>query len=277
VILEIRELKQADGDDAAGVLCRGMRDNPNNIAAWGLDGEPREQALVRFFRAVLRGLFVHCRVLGAFDGRTLVGVCAMAPPGYCQPSGSEKVRIATSLLLGNKPMVAVRVLKWTTQWTGRDPVEAHWHLGPVAVDAHLQGIGVGGRLMAVFCEWMDEQDAPAYLETDKRENVRFYEKYGFRLDSESQVLGNPNWYMTRNAHHGVQSRCAPRDKGANGTNFGSASERAIARKYPSLGERRSPRDAQAYGLDERRFSLGLALNRETWAAGAGPTLIHSMV
>ena len=44
---------------------------------------------------------------------------------------------------------------------------------------------------------MDEAGAEAYLDTDKEENIEFYQKYGFRLDSESQVLGIPNWYMTR--------------------------------------------------------------------------------
>ena len=51
--------------------------------------------------------------------------------------------------------------------------------------------------MAAFCARMDEAGAEAYLETDKEENVAFYQKYGFRLDSESEVLGIPNWYMTR--------------------------------------------------------------------------------
>jgi ribosomal protein S18 acetylase RimI-like enzyme len=194
--VEIRVLEASEGDEAAQVLGRAMRDNPNNVAAWRLDDASRQQALSRFFRAVLRGLFVRGQMLGAFEGRTLVGVCVLAPPGRCQPSGGEKVRILPTLLVGN-PLVAVRVLKWTTEWTRRDPAQAHWHLGPVAVDTHLQGRGIGGQLMVAFCKRMDEHGANSYLETDKAENVRFYERYGFRVTAQGRVLGVPNWYMTR--------------------------------------------------------------------------------
>jgi ribosomal protein S18 acetylase RimI-like enzyme len=65
------------------------------------------------------------------------------------------------------------------------------------VDAHLQGCGIGGQLMTVFCDRVDANHAQAYLETDKQKNVGFYEKYGFQVISESQILGVPNWFMMR--------------------------------------------------------------------------------
>ena len=82
-------------------------------------------------------------------------------------------------------------------WAKHDPEEPHWHLGPVAVDAHLQGMGVGSRLMQAFCAKMDAEHEDAYLETDKPENVRFYERFGFEVVSEQDVLGTPNWFMLR--------------------------------------------------------------------------------
>ena len=45
--------------------------------------------------------------------------------------------------------------------------------------------------------WMDAESGLAYLETDKPENVRFYERFGFRVTNEAQVLNIPNWFMTR--------------------------------------------------------------------------------
>jgi ribosomal protein S18 acetylase RimI-like enzyme len=69
----------------------------------------------------------------------------------------------------------------------------------VAVDAHLRGKGIGSALMAAFCARMDENGATAYLETDKRENVRFYGRAGFEVTDQADVLGLPNWFMTRPA------------------------------------------------------------------------------
>ena len=37
----------------------------------------------------------------------------------------------------------------------------------------------------------------AYLETDKPENVSFYQRFGFEVTEEAQVLGIPNWFMLR--------------------------------------------------------------------------------
>jgi hypothetical protein len=43
-----------------------------------------------------------------------------------------------------------------------------------------------------FSLHFDGQKALAYLETDKAENVRFYERFGFVTTSEALVLGTPN-------------------------------------------------------------------------------------
>src|SRR6202022_3558424 len=74
-----------------------------------------------------------------------------------------------------------------------------WHLGPVAVDSHLQGRGVGGIMLAAFSARMDDCRTLAYLETDRSENVRFYQKFGFKVVAEAEVLGERNWFMSRPA------------------------------------------------------------------------------
>ena len=46
---------------------------------------------------------------------------------------------------------------------------------------------------------MDESRFTAYLETDKRENVAFYERFGFEVVGEDEVLGVRNWFMLRSS------------------------------------------------------------------------------
>ncbi|MGW4247775.1 GNAT family N-acetyltransferase, partial [Nocardia sp. NPDC004722] len=86
---------------------------------------------------------------------------------------------------------------WINAWGRRDPAEPHWHLGPVAVDDGLQGQGIGSRMLTDFCARVDDRRAAAYLETDKPENVKFYERFGFTVLDEAEVLGVPNWFMHR--------------------------------------------------------------------------------
>jgi GNAT superfamily N-acetyltransferase len=195
--LDIRELRRDELTAAAELLARGMRDNPLHQRAFGTDADRRERALARFFTPVLRQVEANGAVLGAHRGATLVGVLGMALPGRCQPTLSEALRIVPALIAGNGPGVPLRVVRWTRAWARRDPRDPHWHLGPVGVDAPLQGQGIGGALLADFCARVDCEHALAYLETDKPENVRFYERFGFATVSAGPVLGVSNWFMRR--------------------------------------------------------------------------------
>ncbi len=58
---------------------------------------------------------------------------------------------------------------------------------------------MGSKLMRVFSVQMDAAGEDAYLETDKPVNVRFYERFGFEVVGEEDVLGVPNWFMFRRA------------------------------------------------------------------------------
>jgi len=196
--LKIRELKADELEAAAHLLGRGMRDNPANVCTFGIRNTDRRcRALTRFFRPVLRGLYQRGLILGAFRDSSLLGVCGIARPGLCQPTLVEKLSVIPSVVFGNPLGTSMRVLKWASEWARRDPSEPHWHLGPVAVDPHLQGQGIGGAMLAGFCAHMDDCGALSYLETDKFDNVRFYLRFGFRVIAEAEILGVPNWFMSR--------------------------------------------------------------------------------
>jgi len=101
--------------------------------------------------------------------------------------------------MGNPLPVTVSLLRWTRAWASEDPQEAHWHLGPVAVDRHLQGHGIGTALLRTCCAGMDGRGSAVYLEADQAANVTFYERFGFRTLRQCPVLGVPNWFMLRAA------------------------------------------------------------------------------
>jgi hypothetical protein len=52
-------------------------------------------------------------------------------------------------------------------------------------------------MLAAFCGHVDDcGGALSYLETDKSENVRFYQKFGFKVRAEVNVTGVPNWFLS---------------------------------------------------------------------------------
>jgi ribosomal protein S18 acetylase RimI-like enzyme len=193
--IEIRDLRPDEVAAAVAVLARGMRDNPLHVAAYGDDPERRRQCHARMMRGLFRAFGAQQPICAVRDG-TLLGVTGVAPVATCQPTVGQRLRLLPSLLaLG--PGTAARVGRWLSAWGKRDPHEPHVHLGPLAVDAHLQGQGIGSLIMAEHCRRLDADGAVGYLETDKRENVRFYQRFGFEIVGEESVIGVPNWFMRR--------------------------------------------------------------------------------
>ena len=86
----------------------------------------------------------------------------------------------------------MRVGQWLDAWGKHDPDEPHVHLGPLGVDAHLQGQGVGSLILAEHCRRLDAAGILGYLETDKPDNVRLYERFGYVVTAEAPVIGVPN-------------------------------------------------------------------------------------
>jgi len=195
--ITVGPVSKADLAQVVDVLARGMRDNPLHIAAFGDDPNDREHRLRQMFSLTSKrpGFLDTVTVARQADG-TIVGVYSAMPPGKCLPNPAERILMMPLMLplgIGN----ARRVVSWLGTWAKHDPDTRHWHFGPFAVDAHLQGQGIGSTLMREFCRQMDAAAETAYLETDKEANIRFYQKFGFEVIEEGPALGTPQWYMLR--------------------------------------------------------------------------------
>lgn len=194
--IDVRDLRPDEVPQAVGVLARGMRDNPLHVAAYSQDPDRRLRCHANLMRGVFRVFRAHLRPIAAVRGGTLLGVTGVAPAGTCQATAVEQVRFLPNVaVLG--PRGAARFLKWMSTWAHHDPDEPHVHLGPLGVDAHLQGQGIGSLIMGEHCRRLDAGREVGYLETDKPENVRFYERFGYEVVGEAPVIGVPNWFMRR--------------------------------------------------------------------------------
>jgi hypothetical protein len=138
----------------------------------------------------------------------------MARPGFCQPGAIEKTRVSPAVVIGNPIPTSLRILSWVGEWARRDPSEPHWHLGPLAVEPSLRGQGIGTAMLEAFCAVVDSTSANAYLETDKSENVRLYQRVGFTVMEFGEVLGVPNWFMFRVANTEAKTKPAIATGGA---------------------------------------------------------------
>jgi ribosomal protein S18 acetylase RimI-like enzyme len=192
--VEVAPLAPPEIPAAIGVLARGMRDNPIHVAALGDDADRRERILARLFEAMWRHMDQYA-LCARLDGQ-VVGVCGRLPPGGCRPTPGQGLRMAPGMA-ATGPRTLMRTMRWVAAWSKRDPDERHEHLGPVAVDRHLQGQGFGSAMLAVHAADLDREGLMGWLETDKAENVRLYERFGYVVVEQTDVLGVPNWFMRR--------------------------------------------------------------------------------
>lgn len=187
-------------DEVSAVLGAAFIDNPNSLAIWRRQGQAEENKQAAIFR-LLKLERPYARVLVARSGDDIVGALNMAPWPKCQITGADKLRFSPRILqiIGSGVLRGVmgRAGAVVEQWRRHDPQHPHWHLGPVGVRPDQQGRGVGAELMRHFCQILDDEGIGGYLETDRPGNVPFYEKFGFEVVDEAELIGVKNWFMWR--------------------------------------------------------------------------------
>ena len=192
---KIRRMSAGDMDAVCEVIGQAFADNPNALAMVRGD-RAKAQRLMRgsvrvakFGRACSYGLVAE-------QGGRVVGALNAALWPQCQLRAAEKVRSAPALVrvMG---MALPRALKLAGVWTKHDPKEPHWHIGPIGVAPPLRGKGVGQALLGSFLEMADQDGRITYLETDADRNVSLYEKFGFRVIGQADILGVNNRFMRR--------------------------------------------------------------------------------
>jgi len=185
--LEICLMEQNDVRQSAEILSIAMLNNPHHIAVFQGNGEKERLVIEKMFLDLFKNL--PGVVFLAKDNQKIVGVMRMKSCVGKAIDDSDVVKDENDL--------DWRKSVWFREWAKHDPLEQHWHLGPVGVLPNHQGLGIGTILMERFCKEVDACMAKAYLETDSDKNVRFYKKFGFKVVSESEIFGVKNRYMLR--------------------------------------------------------------------------------
>jgi ribosomal protein S18 acetylase RimI-like enzyme len=185
--LQISFMEQNDIQQSAKVLSVAMLNNPHHIGVFLGNGEKIRLEIEKMFFELFNNL--PGIVFLAKENENIIGVMRMK-------SCIGKV-IDDPDVFEDENDIDWRKSVWFKEWAKHDPVEQHWHLGPVGVLPTHQGLGIGSTLMERFCTEVDACMAKAYLETDLDRNVRFYEKFGFKVVSESEIFGVKNRYMLR--------------------------------------------------------------------------------
>jgi ribosomal protein S18 acetylase RimI-like enzyme len=186
--VKISLMENSDIRDALKVLSIAMLDAKLHVAVLQGNSENERQEIEKMFL----GLFTQLPgiVFLAKEKQRIVGVMRMKSCEGYKPVDNPKDPKDENDINWRKSV-------WHAEWARHEPLHQHWHLGPIGVLPDYQGLGIGTMLMERFCKEVDACRAEAYLETDVDKNVRFYEKFGFKVVSESEIFNVKNRYMLR--------------------------------------------------------------------------------
>jgi len=192
--VKIREMQRSDIPQVAEVLGRAYATNPIMLATYR--GKQMLATRIQItFGAMFRYQPGECFV-SELDGQIVGGMRITKWPD-CQGMSVKAMPSVLRAAGGLGPIM--RAMKHIVAWKKHDPKQPHWHLGPIGVAPEIQGKGIGSQMMDVYCGIVDENRLEAYHETDRPENVPFYERFGFKVVGEEMVIGAKIWYMLRPA------------------------------------------------------------------------------
>ena len=186
--LKLSFMEKNDIQESARVLSVAMLNNPLHVAVFQGNGEKERIEIEKMFCE----LFIELPgiVFLAKEKQNIIGVMRMKSCEGCKVVDAPKSA-------KDENDIGWRMSVWHKEWGRHDPLEQHWHLGPIGVLPTHQGSGIGSILMERFCKEVDACLAKAFLETDLDKNIRFYEKFGFKVVSDSRIFDVKTPYMLR--------------------------------------------------------------------------------
>jgi ribosomal protein S18 acetylase RimI-like enzyme len=192
----LEEMKAEDHSEASEVLGKAWATLPAAIAILR-NKTDIERRMRMVWRATLKYLPGYVYV--AKQDGVIAGVMRMVKWPDCQMKPMQALKtLPTMLKIGGLGDIR-RMMEFRGRWAKADPKEPHWHLDPIGVRPDLQGKGIGSQMMEFYCSRVDSTGMPAYHETDRPENVKFYERFGFKVTKEEIILGFKSWYMWRSS------------------------------------------------------------------------------
>jgi GNAT superfamily N-acetyltransferase len=155
--------------------------------------------LPTFLGAMLRDAAEHGEVWVAKRNGVVAGSASWLQPGTMPRPRARENRIiracAAALVTGRNRRSGMKLLGEVEK---KHPAEPHWYLPLLGIDPKWQGRGLGGALIRVKLTECDATRSPAYLETQKPENVPYYQRFGFRVSEVIELPDTPPiWLMWR--------------------------------------------------------------------------------
>jgi ribosomal protein S18 acetylase RimI-like enzyme len=188
----VRPITDADVPTSVDTLARAFADYPFTRHVVAADGH--EERVRRFEEFYLTRIgMVYGRVWVADEGRAVA--VWTTPEQDPSPAFAELGQVLGELT-GDRQAAYEAAEEAVAPYRPQEPV---WFLYTLGVAPEAQGRGLGGAVLVPGIEEARRTGYPAFLETSREANVRFYERLGFRVTAAVSLPddGPRAWCMRR--------------------------------------------------------------------------------
>ncbi len=195
----IRRMNGDDRNEVVAVTARAFWNDPL-FDYFTRDLLHEYELLPRLFRAYLKDVAgPEAAVWVAERAGRPRGVAGwISPGGYPRSATQELGRTLRTLRVIARAELRTRAIRLLREVEARHPRDPHWYLSILATDPTAQGRGVGSALLGPVLERCDGESLLAYTETQKRDNVSWYGRFGFVVADTVELADTPPvWCLLR--------------------------------------------------------------------------------
>jgi ribosomal protein S18 acetylase RimI-like enzyme len=181
--MDIQKLEKSQIKQAALVFAKAMMNDDVHLSFFP-NQETRLRKLTCLYEYKLELEYKSCYT----TSRNIEGLAIWEAPGE-QHTGLNLLEIISGIKLiwqcGIRALFRmIRYQNWASKTRDRIATQPYWYLNVIAVDPEHQGKGFASKLIKPIIKEAVENKHMIYLETQNKNNVKIYEKYGFRLVDE---------------------------------------------------------------------------------------------
>jgi ribosomal protein S18 acetylase RimI-like enzyme len=196
--MNIQPITRQTYHQAAQVLGQAFMVDPVSMAVYKSFSSARMlRSLVNDFRAEIKVCLQRAYPIQVNEGDRLLGAAVIYPPGCYPLPRFQQWRLLIQSVLENGFYDIRGWSNWLDEVDRYHPTEPHYYLEYIGVQPECQRQGVGKMIMQHMLARADEDQVGCHLENGNPRNLPYYQRFGFQVTKELDILGLKTWLMWR--------------------------------------------------------------------------------
>jgi ribosomal protein S18 acetylase RimI-like enzyme len=130
----------------------------------------------------------------------IVAAAVLYPPGAYPLPWLAELQVTLTSIFGHARYDLRAWQDWLDEVEKHHPHTPHYYLEYLGVEPAFQGQGLGSHLLSELARRADAAHVGCYLETATERNLPLYQRFGFQVTAQKEIIGLPAWFLWRPTH-----------------------------------------------------------------------------